>query len=103
MKKKCRICGKEFESCHTAYRSKNLFRWQDIACCPEHGEQFFKMIADEEAAESARKITNSANIVINHSDQTDGIAKNDVTDDAQPKKRSAKKKKTEVDTHLAAE
>ena len=37
--KKCKICGKEYEACHTLRRD-NVFKWQDVACCPEHGAQY---------------------------------------------------------------
>ena len=44
--KVCKICGKEYEYCRTE-RKSNVFRWQDVACCFEHGSQYF---ADVERA-----------------------------------------------------
>lgn len=38
--KKCKVCGKEYEACRT-FRADNVFRWQDVACSPEHGSQYF--------------------------------------------------------------
>lgn len=35
--KTCRVCGKEYEACHTAKSSSVTFRWQDVACSPECG------------------------------------------------------------------
>lgn len=35
----CRVCGKEYEACFTQ-RKGISFRWQDVACCPEHGAQY---------------------------------------------------------------
>ena len=42
----CKICGKEYPYCKTERRG-DIFRYQDVACCPEHGSQYF---ADVEAA-----------------------------------------------------
>lgn len=41
--KKCKICGKEYEYCRTN-RPSDIFRWQDVACCIEHGQQYFEKI-----------------------------------------------------------
>lgn len=43
--KKCRICGKTYEYCRTNRRT-TLFRWQDVACSPEHGAIYFARIAE---------------------------------------------------------
>ena len=42
--RKCKVCGKEYEYCHTL-RSNTIFRWQDVACCIEHGNEYFAQIA----------------------------------------------------------
>ena len=42
--KSCKICGNEYEYCHT-FRRDTIFRWQDVACCVEHGNQYFEKIA----------------------------------------------------------
>ena len=42
--KKCRICGKSYEYCRTNRRT-TIFRWQDVACSPEHGAIYFAQIA----------------------------------------------------------
>ena len=41
----CKICGKEYEACHTFRLDEDIFRWQDVACCPEHGAEYFAKIA----------------------------------------------------------
>ncbi len=41
--KKCKICGKDYEYCRTN-RPSDIFRWQDVACCVEHGQQYFEKI-----------------------------------------------------------
>ena len=42
--KTCKICGKEYEYCHTL-APKGVFRWQDVACSPEHAQKYFELIA----------------------------------------------------------
>lgn len=39
----CKICGKEYEYCKT--KAHGAFRWQDVACCVEHANQYFEEIA----------------------------------------------------------
>lgn len=39
----CKICGAEYPYCQT-YRLDNAFRWQDVACCPEHGAEYLDLI-----------------------------------------------------------
>lgn len=39
------MCGKEYEYCHSLGQTHDdVMRWQDVACCPEHGEEYFKAI-----------------------------------------------------------
>lgn len=40
----CKVCGKEYEYCHTASRIAGAFRWQDVACSPEHGSIYFAKV-----------------------------------------------------------
>ena len=42
--RKCKVCGKEYDYCHTL-RSNTIFRWQDVACCIEHGTEYFARVA----------------------------------------------------------
>ena len=49
--KVCKICGKKYEYCHTVRQNPNIFRWQDVACCPEHGSEYLaKIIASRTKA-----------------------------------------------------
>lgn len=43
--KQCKVCGKDYEACHTPNRS-GVFRWRDVACCPEHGSIYLKRILE---------------------------------------------------------
>lgn len=40
--RKCKICGCEYPYCKTI--TKNRFRYQDVACSPEHGAEYFRRI-----------------------------------------------------------
>ncbi len=40
----CKNCGREYETCHTAKKSINAFRWQDVACSPECGTAYFAAV-----------------------------------------------------------
>lgn len=48
----CKICGKEYPYCKTERRT-DIFRYQDVACCVEHGTQYF---AEVEAARNPVKV-----------------------------------------------
>lgn len=43
--KRCKVCGKEYPYCKTASRP-GVFRYQDVACCPEHGSIYLKRVMD---------------------------------------------------------
>lgn len=40
----CKVCGKEYPYCKTERRI-DLYRWQDVACGPEHAAIYFAEIA----------------------------------------------------------
>lgn len=48
----CKVCGKEYPYCRTE-RRLDIFRWQDVACSPEHGNIYF---AEVEAARAPKPI-----------------------------------------------
>lgn len=41
--RKCKVCGREYEYCRSK-RLENSFRWQDVACSPEHGSIYLAEI-----------------------------------------------------------
>lgn len=43
--RRCKVCGCEYEYCRTN-RPQDIFRWQDVACSPEHGAIYFAQIAE---------------------------------------------------------
>lgn len=41
----CKVCGKEYEACHTLRPNlNNEFRWQDVACCEAHGREYLACV-----------------------------------------------------------
>lgn len=44
VKKVCKVCGKTYTVCCVRQPNEAL-RWRDVACCPEHAEQYFMEIA----------------------------------------------------------
>lgn len=40
----CKVCGREYEYCHTARKTPGIFRWQDVACCQDHGSIYLSRI-----------------------------------------------------------
>lgn len=40
----CKICGKEYECCKTVRHIDGVFRWQDVACCVEHGQEYLSRV-----------------------------------------------------------
>ena len=53
--KVCRVCGKEYEACHTLKRIAGVFRWQEVACSPECGSIYLAKI------EASRAVTPTEN------------------------------------------
>lgn len=43
----CKVCGTKYKACSTP--NPGIFRWRDIACCPEHAMEY------AEEVERARK------------------------------------------------
>lgn len=39
----CKVCGVEYPYCRTN-RNDGVFRYQDVACCPEHGAIYLDLI-----------------------------------------------------------
>lgn len=55
--KKCRVCGKEYAACKNAARNpyNNTFRWQEVACSPECGSEYFRLIMESRNQQAAPK------------------------------------------------
>ena len=42
----CRVCGKEYLACTTNRLTPGVFRWKDVACTPECGQEYFRRIME---------------------------------------------------------
>lgn len=40
----CKICGKKYSRCESKQSDFGEYRWYDVACCPEHGEEYLQEI-----------------------------------------------------------
>lgn len=60
----CKVCGVEYPYCKTVYKP-GIFRYQDVACCPEHGSEY---LARVEAARATPKTDNDATITSQEDD-----------------------------------
>lgn len=64
--KKCKVCGIDYEYCHTNRRVAGVFRWQDVACCPEHGSIYLARIeASRSGSTSNNKVAAKDAEVVN--------------------------------------
>lgn len=63
--KVCRVCGKEYEACHTLKRIAGVFRWQEVACSPECGSTYLAKIEASRAVTPTEKneAVNNAEVV----------------------------------------
>lgn len=69
--RKCKVCGCEYEYCHTARRVAGVFRWQDVACSPEHGSIYLAKIME------SRSKSNTATAAVEaKSDETSEVIDN---------------------------
>lgn len=58
----CKVCGKEYEYCHTQRTVPGVFRYQDVACCPEHGSIYLsRVIASRTDSPQEDEIDTSVN------------------------------------------
>lgn len=66
----CKVCGEQYEYCHTNRTVAGIFRWQDVACCPEHGSVYLARILESRKSKSAEEFVaaTSDNIVTDFSD-----------------------------------
>lgn len=94
----CKVCGKPYEYCHTWRRVDNMFRWQDVACCEEHGRQYLK--------EVLKSRSSSAPVDANESKQKADTADEAAASSVKTAKASAKKsaaEKKEQDSESSVE
>lgn len=54
-KKICRVCGKEYTACRTQNSNSAVFRWQDVACSPDCGEEYLRRVLAARAPKEPQK------------------------------------------------
>lgn len=86
--RKCKVCGCEYEYCHTNRRVAGVFRWQDVACCPEHGSIYFARIMESRSeASTSAELTDveseQSTPIIHESDEDDELFEEDFDDNAE--------------------
>lgn len=45
-KKKCRVCGKDYEPCYSTGLQNGIFRWREVSCSPECGAIYLRRIQE---------------------------------------------------------
>lgn len=45
-KRKCRVCGKEYEACRTSKKDVGGFNWKEVACSPECGAEYLRLVRE---------------------------------------------------------
>lgn len=80
----CKVCGREYEACRTLRPNLNSeFRWQEVACSPEHGAEYLRRVLIARGQANDQKPEEAA------------AAREDSAADERPVKRTRKKKQTE--------
>lgn len=51
--KNCRCCGKEYKVCPDTKTVPGVFKWQDVACSPECGEEYLRKINESRGITTA--------------------------------------------------
>ena len=82
---KCRVCGKEYEACHTIRPTSDYFRWQDVACSPECGAKYLADIMASRAVPEKETVIEPA---VDKAEKLDTV-----TDDIARTKKKSKKNK----------
>lgn len=79
--KQCRVCGKEYEPCHSTGLQNGVFRWREVSCSPECGEIYLKRIIESRTS-SQKKVKKQTlkpvdtDIVVNSAETEDAIDSN---------------------------
>lgn len=59
--RKCKVCGREYEYCHTARHVAGIFRWQDVACSQEHGSIYLAQIMESRSKNNTSTTVDKSN------------------------------------------
>lgn len=90
--KTCRVCGKQYKPCRPRYAGDSIYRWQDVACCAEHGAQYFEMALSAESAAKAAEDNTPQDVAISDADvasvETDAVAAEVGSEDGNGERRT---------------
>ncbi len=53
----CKVCGKEYDCCKSG-GAVGTFRWQDVACCVDHGMAYLKAIKESRNEPLPKEVAN---------------------------------------------
>lgn len=93
----CKVCGAEYPYC-TTERPMGLFRWQDVACSPEHAEIYFDMVLKARSAKPDKAVGTERDAAVEATGNDSASAEEEitataVTDGADAKQPTAKRSK----------
>lgn len=73
--KNCRVCGKEYKCCNSYARKVGIFRWQDVACCPDHGAIYLAEIME------SRKPVDTTTVEVESASEDEVVKDVDIDDE----------------------
>lgn len=77
----CKVCGKEYPYCKTEFTG-NIFRWQDVACSPEHASIYFAQIEEARKKKSSTVVdSDPKHDVIDYYDDDEDFDDEDLDDE----------------------
>lgn len=78
--KVCKVCNKTYEYCRTLKRIEGVFRWQEVACCPEHGSIYLSKIRASRTASKPVAEPQSVDTIMDVYDDFDILFEEDFDD-----------------------
>lgn len=102
-KRICKVCGNEYDYCRSFNPSTDIFRWNDVACSPEHAAIYFARV---EASRKAKdgiaddKLPSESETIQGISSQADEQMSAEISEEV-PAKTSKTKRKTKSSSSKA--
>jgi len=53
----CRVCGKQYEACRSIKQDVRAFHWQEVACSPECGAEYLRLVNEARNPPAKKKRT----------------------------------------------
>lgn len=70
----CKVCGKEYPYCRTERKVAGVFRWQDVACCVEHGSIYLERVLTSRGEKSESQGVEATEDKVKTSDSTTSMS-----------------------------